>query len=108
VIPQTGHLAGEITLIHRKIVPDVCVLGRDPEQVTVKMILDALKRESDEEQLPVRDTADREVDRLLAKMEEEQDGSAYNLSLREIVRRADRRELDTGAALVEEPGVQPS
>ena len=86
----------------------VFVLGRDPEQVTVKMILDALKRESGEEALPARDAADEEVDRLLARMEEEQDGSAYNLSLREIVRRAERRALDASAAVAKEPGVQPS
>ncbi len=87
---------------------DVFVLARDPERITVKMIQDALRGIDAGDDVAARGALDEELDRLLAKMDEELVGSAYNLSLREIARRAERRGVETSAATMEEPGIQPS
>jgi membrane protein len=87
---------------------DVFVLARDPEHITVKDVQDALRASDQDENVVAHTAADEEVDRLLGKMDEELTGSAYNLNLRELARRAERRDSETRAATIEEPGVQPS
>jgi membrane protein len=87
---------------------DVFVLSRDPGRITIKMVQDALRAVDTGESIAPRGMADEEVDRLLAKMGDEAAGSAYNLNLRELVERAERRGANAGAAVATDPGVQLS
>jgi len=82
------------------------VLARDPGSIRIKQVADALSTAGDEEgELPERMGADETIDRLLRRLDGELAGSASNIDLRELARRArhDGRELPEGA---HEPGVQ--
>ena len=61
----------------------------------------------EEGEVPARTSGDGTLDRLLAKLDDEAAGSAYNVDLRELVRRA-RRDAQAEPSGVHEPGVQPS
>lgn len=73
----------------------------DPERLTVKRVLDSLQGKSAASELPPKTNGDRELDRLLARLDEEQAGSAYNKNLRELVQESERdaaRELGESGA----------
>ncbi|MCE9595825.1 MAG: YihY/virulence factor BrkB family protein [Planctomycetes bacterium] len=77
--------------------------SRDPGLISVKAILDALRGDSGREDLPAANDADRVVDRLLGRLDQEFAGSAHNKDLRALVAEIERdaRSLQEGA--VERP-----
>lgn len=84
------------------------VLARDPSSITVKGVLDALKHAEGDLDVRAGAAADVEVRRLLSKLDGELEGSAFNLDLRELARRAERAEVPEGQTGVQPAGVQPS
>ena len=58
--------------------------ARDPGTISLKHVLDALKGRGDRPGLAARGPADRTVDRWLASLEEELEGSVHNRTFREL------------------------
>ena len=85
----------------------VFVLARDPGSITLKHVIEALRGpKAGTATVPARAAADVALDRLLARLDEESAGSAYNIDLAELVRRSQRSEAEPQA--LEQPRVQPT
>jgi membrane protein len=84
------------------------VPARDPGRITVVEVFDVLRGEGLDEPVAAAIELDRQVDRTMARLDEEARSSAHNRTLRELVEAARRHEvLEAGSAVVE-PRVQPS
>lgn len=80
---------------------NVFLPAADPERLTVKRVLDSLQGKTAASELPPKTRGDLELDRLLARLDEEQAGSAYNKNLRELVQESERdaaREVSASGA----------
>lgn len=77
--------------------------ARDPGLISVKAICDALRGDSGRDELPPKDAADRVVDRVLAKLDQELAGSAHNKTLRELVAESEREARPSAGGLAERP-----
>lgn len=82
------------------------LVARDPERIRVVEVLEALEGELDTRGLAAPAGLDRAADRLLGQLFEERRGSAFNLSLQELVERGARLEQDADPAGLSEPGLQ--
>lgn len=82
--------------------------ARDPARIAVADVLGAMRGVGVEAPLAASSEIDRHVDRLIAGLEAEQRGSAYNRTLRDLVLEARRREAAHPAAALTEPRAQPS
>lgn len=69
------------------------VPARDPGLITIQGVLEALKGASATTELPARDQADHELDRLIVQLDGERTGSAYNKSLRDLVEESEREDV---------------
>jgi membrane protein len=67
---------------------EVWLPGRDPAQVRIADVQDALRGEGEAQALPVHGELERELDRLLAGLAKESHASAYNRTLAELGLRA--------------------
>lgn len=72
------------------------VLARDPETITVKCVLDALKSGEGDAEVRAGSAVDVQVERLLSKLGAEAEGSVYNLNLREVAQRVARDRVAEG------------
>jgi membrane protein len=77
----------------------------DPSRITIKGVVDALDGKAEGHSVPARTAVDREVDRLLARMEEEVEASSSNRTLRELAM-LDERESEQAAARAAEDGAR--
>jgi membrane protein len=84
----------------------VFVLARDPQTITLVEIAEAVRGKR-RDALPARAPGDATLDRLVEKLDHESAGSAHNIDLVELVRRAER-DAKAEAKGAEQPGVQPS
>jgi membrane protein len=78
---------------------DCYVPAVDLEQITLQVILDALKGTSGPVDVPPQGAMDEELDRLLARLNEEMRTSPQNRNLRDLAREAGR-EVETAEAVV--------
>ena len=78
---------------------DYYVPAKDLEQITIQVVLDALKGTSGPVDVPPQGAMDEELDRLLARLNEEMKTSPQNRNLRELAREAGREVEKTEAVL---------
>ena len=89
--------------------------ARDPSRITIKGVMDALDGMAEGHTVPARTAVDREVDRLLTRMEAQVEASACNRTLRDLALIEERQpqeapsaEGGVGALEAGEPRVQTS
>ena len=78
---------------------DCFVPAIDLEQITIQVILDALKGTSGPVDVPPQGAVDEELDRLLERLNEEMRTSPQNRNLRDLAREAGR-EVETAEAVI--------
>ncbi|MBI5435345.1 MAG: YihY family inner membrane protein [Planctomycetes bacterium] len=93
--------AREIVVVREGDLASTFLPARDPGLISVKAIFDALRGSSGRNELPPREAADRVVDRLLVRIDQELAGSAHNKDLRELVAEIERDARPTTDGLTE-------